>query len=178
LSIPNRIWNIGKAHLNQIRDRIDDALAEKELDLSASDPGLPDREDSSPDAMMQRAQARIDAARRELEARQRLGNGEAGNAPPSPVPSPSSRQETKTDLASDPNAADYKVFGLPVGSDLAAVVVKYEELINRCDPRRFPEGSEEQITAKAILAKVNTSYDALRKRLDPTANRFGKLELE
>jgi hypothetical protein len=55
---------------------------------------------------------------------------------------------------------------------------EYEKLSRRCDPRRFPEGSDEQKQADLILGRVNASYEALRRRLDPTENRFGKLELE
>ena len=175
MSIPNRIWNISKAYVNQVRDRIDDALAEKELEAGSANAGLPDYDDASPDAMMQRAQARIDNARRELEARQANAAKVANNEE-----TPASRPEPTpvTTTPDDPNLRDYKVLGLPPGSDLSQVVSKYEELVNRCDPRRFPEGSEEQKTAALILVRVNASYDALRKRLDPTENRFGKLELE
>jgi DnaJ-domain-containing protein 1 len=67
---------------------------------------------------------------------------------------------------------------VPVGSDLSVVQAAYENLIRRCDPNRFESGSEEQQTAAQILVKINSSYDTLRKRLDPTQNRFDKLELE
>jgi len=77
----------------------------------------------------------------------------------------------------DPNASDYRVLGVPVGSDLATVQVAYETLSRRCDPTRF-EGSEYKKDAEKILARINTAYDSLRRRLDPTENRFGKLELE
>ncbi|MDX1933083.1 MAG: hypothetical protein SFU56_10800 [Capsulimonadales bacterium] len=178
MSIPNRIWNIGKAYLNQVRDRIDDALAEKELDMATSEAGKPPMDDASPDAIMERAQLRIDAARRELEARQGRAPVEEPLLDNSSASTTSANKTPHTLPEQDPNARDYKILGLPVGSDLAAVVTKYEELVNRCDPRRFPDGSDDQETAKVILARVNSAYDALRKRLDPTENRFAKLELE
>jgi curved DNA-binding protein CbpA len=70
------------------------------------------------------------------------------------------------------------VLGVPVGSDLGTVQSAFEKLARRCDPRRFPENSREQKDAQRILERVNVAFEALRKRLDPTENRFGKLELE
>jgi hypothetical protein len=58
------------------------------------------------------------------------------------------------------------------------VQAAYEELARRCDPRRFPDNSQEQQDAGRILERINASFDALKKRLDPTVTRFDKLELE
>jgi len=58
------------------------------------------------------------------------------------------------------------------------VLSEYNQLAARCDPRRFPEGSEEQHQAKVILERINGALDVLRLKLDPTNHRFGKLELE
>ena len=187
MSIPERIFRISKAYLNQVRDRIDAELAERELETSLNrDPDLPAQDDASPEAMMRRAEARIAAARRDME--RQMGERTPGTAAPvtpaaetgvapasatSPTaPAPAKGVET------DPNAADFRILGVPVGSDLPTVQAAYERLSRRCDPRRFPEASAEQKEAERILARVNTAYDALRKRLDPTENRFGKLELE
>ncbi|MBC8103793.1 MAG: J domain-containing protein, partial [Cytophagales bacterium] len=81
-------------------------------------------------------------------------------------------------VSSDPNASDFRVLGVPVGSDLGTVQSAYEKLALRCDPRRFPDGSQEQKDAQRILERVNVAFESLRKRLDPTENRFGRLELE
>ena len=78
----------------------------------------------------------------------------------------------------DPNASDYRVLGVPVGSEFAAVQAAYEKLARRCDPRRFPDGSTEQKEAERILERVNASYELLKKRLDPMQSRFNNLELE
>jgi hypothetical protein len=185
LSIPERLFRISKAYLNQVRDRIDAELAERELEASLDrDPDLPDRDDASPEAMMRRAEARIAAARRDME--RQIGERTPGAAPvpappveigaqPATVTAPAAATKT---VDTYPNAADFRVLGVPVGSDLPTVQAAYEKLSRRCDPRRFPEGSNEQKEADRILARVNVAYDALRKRLDPTENRFGKLELE
>jgi hypothetical protein len=183
LSIPERIYRISKAYLGQVRSRIDAELSEAERELDGGkDPAMPDREDTSPDAMMQRAQARIDAARRDLEARQQTGGDAASvTLPPatSNTPSASTTASTvPTTETSDPNASDFRVLGVPVGSDFAVVQSAYEKLARRCDPRRFPDGSTEQKEAERILEKVNASYELLKKRLDPMQTRFSNLEFE
>ena len=113
---------------------------------------------------MRRAEERIRAARAEGAAR-----AEAGRVP-------GSAYGGATNSATDPHAVDYRVLGVPVGSDWASVQSAYEKLARRCDPRRFPEGSAEQKDAQRILERVNVAYEALRKRLDPTESRFAKLE--
>jgi curved DNA-binding protein CbpA len=70
----------------------------------------------------------------------------------------------------------YKVLGVPPGSDYATVRGAYEKLIKRLDVSRF-ETNADKAEAERILARVNVAYDALRGKLDPTQNRFGKLEL-
>ncbi len=199
-SIPDRLFKISKSYLDQVRDRIDAELtereraqAEQELRGRGEDTSLPpfaaqngngtgrgDSEFHTADDMMRRAEERIAAARRERQSRTQTGETPAppaaSNVPAASVPIPS-----PSDLASDdPNAPDYRVLGVPVGSDLTTVLGAYEKLTRRLDPTRlsFPEGSVEQKEAARILARINTSYENLRKRLDPTENRFGKLELE
>jgi len=203
LSIPERILNISKAYLNQVRDRIDSELsdAERELDVTPGSRSIDEvsmhSDDLStgtdPEAMMRRAEARIAAARRDLESRNELAAKEAQisapSAPstttpsnsvstPSGRPTAASNGNAATSGEVDPNFHDYRVLGVPVGGDLAQVQAEYEQLTRRCDPRRFPDGSADQKQAEAILQRVNVAFEALRKRLDPTVNRFGKLELE
>ena len=173
MSIPERIYKISKAYLGQVRDRIDAELAERELDASLRGANAPDKEDASPDAMMRRAEQRIAAMRRDIEERNGAGTTAAGGgtatAPPPVAVTPED---------ADPNARDFRVMGVPVGSDFSGVQAAYEKLARRCDPRRFPDGSTEQQEAQRILDRVNASYEALKRRLDPMQNRFGKLELE
>ena len=178
-NIPTRIYRIAKAYLNQTRERIealDAELAEEELKTAADTPlsaaqgdagtGAPrttayDRNDTSPEGMMQRAEARIRAAGRETAAREEMASKKPGEG-----------AATNT----DPNLADYVVLGITPGADWSAVQSAYEKLSRRCDPRRFPDGSQEQKDAQRILERVNVAHEALRKRLDPTESRFGKLE--
>jgi DnaJ-domain-containing protein 1 len=195
LSIPERLFNISKAYLNQVRDRIDHELSDAERELDAEGARSGDTASgggSDADSMMRRAEERIAAARRDLESQTELARAReaaAANAPTidssaagSAGGRPQARPATPTTNsggdAGDPNYHDYRVLGVPVGSDLAAVQSEYEKLSRRCDPRRFPEGSAEQKQADQILGRINASYEALRRRLDPTENRFGKLELE
>jgi hypothetical protein len=173
VSIPNRIYRIGKAYLNRVRDRIEelDAEAERELESEADRPlpntpsprPAPARDDTSVEAMMRRAEDRIRAARGEAGAREELG----ADREPSRGAAP----------ATDANATHYRVLGVPVGSDWPTVQAAYEKLARRCDVRRFPDGSEEQNDARRILERVNVAYEALRKQLDPLDSRFDKLEL-
>lgn len=181
MGIPERIYRISKAYLNQIKDRIDDRLtdAERELDDRDDIDDMPTRDDSSPDAMMRRAEARIASARRDLESRTEL----RGDVPQVPTTTPSATATSasssgSTTTEADPNQTEYRLLGVPVGSDLVTVQAAYEKLARRCDPRRFPDSSAEQKEAELILKRVNAAYEVLKKRLDPTESRFGKLELE
>lgn len=177
MSIPERIFNISKSYLNSVRDRIDNELAERELQAAtdAQVAGLPPTDDSSPEAMIRRAEARIAALRREAEAR--TAEGRAAQTPPQSGTTSQTPEATAAQNA-DPNASDFRILGVPIGSDFATVQAAYEKLAQRCDPRRFPDGSVEQKEAEKILAKINVSFDALKKRLDPTVTRFDKLEFE
>ena len=178
MDIPKRVYRIGKAYLNRMRDRIEelDAEAERELEAEADRPipnvpsprPSPARDDTSVEAMMRRAEDRIRAARGEVGAREELGADREparSAAPGSGAPAP------------DPNAAHYRVLGVPVGSDWPTVQSAYEKLARRCDVRRFPDGSEEQKDAARILERLNQAHEALRKQLDPLDSRFDKLEL-
>ncbi|MGC8668693.1 MAG: hypothetical protein ACP5VE_11320 [Chthonomonadales bacterium] len=108
-----------------------------------------------------------------------------------PTPEPPRRLSTPEEIApatkpaeaprppqvQNPLAIHYRILGVPEGSDLDAVEAAYKRLIARCDPQRFPQGSDERATAEQIRKRVEHSYDALKDVLDPTAGRFDKLEL-
>lgn len=175
--IIKRSYRLGKAYLNQYRDRIDAELSEAERELEADadrPPGgaeRPARDDASPDALFRRAQEKIQAAQAERDARQTAGEtrplgsaGASGTAAPAGAP--------------DPNASDFRVLGLAPDAGWDDVLAAYEKITGRCDPRRFPDGSTEQREAGRILERVNTAYDNLRKRLDPTESRFARLEFD
>lgn len=188
-NIPDRLYKISKSYLDQVRDRIDAELSERERSVAeqelrgrGEDTSLPSfasngsgpNEFRTADDMMRRAEERIAAARAEREGRDTLSPVSTAAASAPPKNSPASAPPPASD---DPNASDFRVLGVPVGSDLITVLSAYEKLSRRCDPRRFPDGSAEQNEAARILVRVNASFENLRKRLDPTENRFGKLEL-
>jgi hypothetical protein len=180
MGIPERIYNIGKGYVGQIRDRIDDELTDREKAMAelSEENGMADLPvGSDPDSLMRRAEAKIAAARESLAAQKEI-------APPSKQANITSDAEARLRATSrTKNAAgevealeDYVILGVPAGSDLATVEAKYEELIRRCNPDRFPKDSAERKTAQEILNRVNRAYASLTKRLDPTQNRFDKLE--
>ena len=170
MSIPDRIVKLSKSYLGQVRERIDDAISERELALreletgAGSPPVSSSSSGSDPDSLMRRAEEKIAAARREMDAGRELRPASA--AAPASVPS----------AALDPDAAHYKILGIAPGSDYSTVQTAFEKLTARLDANRF-ENETDKAEAGKILERVNAAYDALRSKLDPTQNRFGKLEL-
>ena len=186
MSIPERLYNISKGYIGQIRDRIDDELTDREKAMAelTDDEGntsLPVGSDA--DSLMQRAEAKVTAMRQNLAAQKEIAPVASGNSNNSVV-SLSSDQEALLNAASRETRAeaeakyldDYVVLGVPVGSELGVIESKYEDLIRRCNPDRFAVGSEDRKKAQEILDRVNAAHDSLRKKLDPTQNRFDKLE--
>ena len=174
--------------MDRVRDAIDDKLTDAEKGVAKDeldrDPGdAPDSfsrgnaYDNDPDALMRRAEERIAAARRSADASLELARSRSEAANPARPTDVMPNTQAKQILPEDPDAADFKVLGLEAGSDYPSVQAAYEKLAARCDPRRFPDGSGEQKQAELILARVNTAYENLRKRLSPTESRFAKLEL-
>lgn len=172
MSIPNRIVKLSKSYLGQVRERIDDALSERELALreletgSSSAPISSSSSGSDPDSLMRRAEEKIAAARREMDASRELR----------PAPTSVSTPAPSSGATLDPDAAHYKILGVAPGSDYATVQAAFEKLTARLDANRF-ENETDKAEARKILERVSTAYDSLRSKLDPTQNRFGKLEL-
>jgi hypothetical protein len=180
MGIPERIYNIGKGYVGQIRDRIDEELTDREKAMAelGEESGTADLPvGSDPDSLMRRAEAKIAAARESLSAQKEI-------APPSQQGNITSDAEARLrGISRTQNAAvevealeDYVILGVPAGSELSVIESKYEELIRRCNPDRFPKGSDERKKAEEILNRVNTAHASITKRLDPTQNRFDKLE--
>lgn len=175
MSIPDRIGRLGKAYVGAIKDRIETELSEREAAANELDghterrgkavPPPPASELSDLDSLMRRAEEKIAAARQGLEARQELAPGGQAPAPPVVV------------ADTTPLSADYRVLGLSAGASLGEVQAAYEDLTRRSDPKRFPEGSNEQAQARRILERVNLAYDNIRRENNPTEDRFAKLEL-
>jgi hypothetical protein len=171
LSIPDRLFNLGKAYANSAKERIEDALAERELDASTSR-GRMDGE-SEADALLRRAQEKINASR--ARARGELDGTSVPEASVSPSVVPASTAATGR-WTQDERAA-FQTLGIAPTEDLSKVQATYQQLAGRADSRRFPDGSMEQQAAAQILERINNAYDMIRRKLDPTENRFGKLEL-
>jgi DnaJ domain len=181
MGIPERLYNIGKGYVGQIRDRIDDELTDREravAELSGeAGADAPPAVGSDPDALFARAEAKIAAARQSLAAQKEI-------TPPSANTTVSTDAEARlrADLRTEgatreaKHLEDYVILGVPAGSDLSTIESRYEELIRRCNPDRFPKNSDEQKKAQEILDRVNAAHDSLKKQLDPTQNRFDKLE--
>lgn len=172
MSIPDRLFRISKAYLNQVRDRIDSELSDRESAMRELDNGRGGERGTDADDLMRRAEEKIAATRRQADSQRPIAPSSPANANPTASATPAAEAVTAEE------ASAYRIMGVPVGSDLSTVQAAYEKLAARCDPRRFPDGSQEQTDATRILEKVNAAMDTLRKRLDPTNNRFGKLEFE
>ena len=168
MSIPDRLYKISRAYLGQVKDRIDGAITEREdalRELEGREPVSPASLDRT-DEIMRRAEEKVASARREMEASRELRPKSATTPAATPAATAATTEEE----------SHYKVLGIPVGSDYSAVRTAYEQLIKRLDANRF-ENETDKAEAERILVRVNTAYEALRNKLDPTQNRFGKLEL-
>jgi hypothetical protein len=172
LSIPDRLFNLGKAYANSAKERIEDALAERELDASTS-PGRQSGE-SEADALLRRAQEKINASR--ARARGELDGSSATET--NVAPSVAQPKTVASGMWTADERAAFQTLGIPPVEDLSKVQATYQQLAGRADSRRFPDGSMEQQAAAQILERINNAYDKIRRKLDPTENRFGKLELE
>ncbi len=155
--LSGRLMRLTKTYLDAAKDRLGeiDARAQEELTRALN------RDDvqaglASSDDPMERAQAKLNAARQTTAARQEI----------SPAVS-----------RTDPVQTAYKIIGLPPGSDFLTIQTTVNKLRDRCAPSHFADGSQEQSEAKIILQKVEEAYQTLQNALDPGASRFDKLEL-
>jgi len=172
VSIPDRIYRLGKAYANSAKERIEDALAERELDASLGG-GRLDGE-SEADALLRRAQEKINASRAQARGELDPASKVTTNAV---SPNVTSSSSVTTGAWSQDERAAFQTLGIPPTEDLSKVQATYQQLAGRADSRRFPDGSMEQQAAAQILERINNAYDTVRRKLDPTENRFGKLEL-
>lgn len=170
--IPGRLYNVARAYLGAAKERLDtlDARAQEELSRALTHDDLPGTAapavSSDP---MERARAKIAAYQGQAGARRELVP--ASESTPSTHASPAPRPST------DPVQTAYRILGLPPGSDYLAVQSATDKLRRRCDPARFPAGSEEQAEAQTILAKVEEAHQLLRASLNEGLSRFDKLEI-
>lgn len=121
------------------------------------------------------------------KAEQELQEALLPPSPPATLPSPPSfSTPTTPEEASRPTATPapeweirrcYRVLGLEESTDFALVRRTYAQLMRRCDPARFPEGSEERAKAESIQAQIERAYQILLKRFDTATERFGEIEI-
>ncbi|MFM7320568.1 MAG: hypothetical protein ACKO5K_03460 [Armatimonadota bacterium] len=165
-----RTVGLGKAYLGSAKEKIDAALTEREDAMRELDGGRGGERGTDADDLLRRAEEKIQSMRRTADARREVPP--TASAPANPVAASPSNPPTTEE------ASAYAILGVAPGADYAAVLSEYNQLAARCDPRRFPEGSEEQRQAQVILERINGALEVLRRKLDPTNHRFGKLELE
>ena len=167
--ILGRSFRLAKTYLNEAKGRLNDITADAQDELTKA----LNRDDiqaglSASDDPMERAQAKIAAARQESADRKELSPGRYA---PSPTAVPTSASQT------DPMQTAYKILGVPPGSDFLTVQTAANRLRERCAPSRFADGTQEQAEAQMILQKVEEAYQVLQNALDPGAGRFDKLEI-
>lgn len=169
MSVPDRIYNIAKSYLDAALSRLEeiDSRANAELDRALA-PGGSVASSSSSDPM-ERAAAKIAAARGEAAARSQLQPQRYNFSTPDP--------SAATGPDPDPIQTAYRVIGVPAGSDIATVDAAVAKLRERAAPDRFAEGSTERADAARIQARVDSAYAVLQESLGAPANRFDRLEL-
>jgi len=181
MGIPERVYRIFKYKLNELKEHFDQLDLEAQRDMETAQRRSPQ-------------QARTDA-RRELD------DALSGpSLPTQPSPSPPAARRTPEEIAAgirpqpsasptvasnptatgtpDPLAYHYRCLGVEAGCDFTAVQAAYNRLAARCDPGRFPAGSEEERQAQALRTRLEASFKILRDALDTTARRFDLLELD
>jgi hypothetical protein len=174
MSVPDRIYRIAKSYLDSARGRLADvdAAALAELDQAVgpeSESGANYRAGS--DDPMARAAAKIAAARNQASARREMVPDHYNFSAPDPRQAPVAGPDT------DPIQTAYKVIGVPIGSNYAAVERAVNQLRERAAPSRFPDGSAEQQQAREIQERINKAFAVLQDALGVQSNRFDRLEL-
>ncbi len=164
--ILGRSVRLAKTYLDAAKGRLDEVSTNAQEELTRA----LNRDDiqaglSASDDPMERAQAKINAARQAADMRHGL---------PPDRPAPVSTPAAPT---IDPLVTAYKILGLPPGSDFLTVQATANKLRERCAVSRFVDGSQEQAEARVILQKIEEAYQLLQNALDPGAGRFDKLEL-
>ena len=166
-----RSFRLAKTYLNEAKGRLSDITADAQDELTKA----LNRDDiqaglSSPDDPMERAQAKIAAARQSSAGQKELSKEVSpSRSAPAPAASPAS--------PTDPIQTAYKILGVAPGSDFLTVQAAANKLRERCAPSRFADGTQEQAEARMILQKVEEAYQVLQNALDPGAGRFDKLEI-
>jgi hypothetical protein len=172
MSIPGRIYNVAKAHLDKALQRWDEIDERARQELDAITPRASTTGDSS---AWERAAAKIAAARaaQELSASSSYPEitQEREARPPVDQLAPSSNVPQ-----ADALRAAYSIIGVAAGADWLTVQQAYSTLRDRAAPERFPAGSPEQVSAQAIRKRIDSAYVLLQNALCPSGDRFDRLE--
>jgi hypothetical protein len=187
-SIPERLARIVRHKFNEVKEHIERLDEEAQLELETEQKRLQSRADArrelndsvnTPRAFDPETRASSDSAPASTSSGTRLRSPEeiAGGlrSVGQPVSTPSA---AATAAQHDPLLYHYRLLGVEPGGDFPTVQAAYNRLAARCDPARFPAGSQEEQEAKQIRDRLETSYKALREALDPTARRFGMLDFD
>ncbi len=174
--LTGRLYNVAKAYLGAAKERISeiDAQAQDELSRALTRDDVPGQASGVGSMSGQYSSDPLERARAKIAAAQSQAAAQRDTAPVAPSPSAAEATPSPT---TDPVQTAYKVLGVPPGSDYLAVQAAVSRLRERCDPARFPEGSDERDEATVILAKVEEAHQVLRLALNAGAGRFDKLEI-
>ncbi|MGO8672866.1 MAG: hypothetical protein ACLQVD_16080 [Capsulimonadaceae bacterium] len=172
MGVPDRIYRITRGYLDAARGRLEDVeqAAVDELDRALEPGGTVSM--SNMDDPMQRAAAKIAAARR--QATDYTGRPLAGQRYNFSVPEPGAEAGQ---LDSDPIQSAYRVIGVPIGSDFQVVSAAVARLRERSAPERYPVGSAEREEAVRIQERVNQAFGVLQDAFGIQGSRFDRLEL-
>ena len=97
---------------------------------------------------------------------------------PSPAPTREQFEEPLYAFVSDPPSVARRLLGVSEKASFEEIRKAFERLDRRCDPGRFPEGSDARMQAEEIRKRLNWAYQALAEAFDTTEKRFKSLELE
>lgn len=70
------------------------------------------------------------------------------------------------------------VLGVQEKSSIEEIYKAYMSLIDRCNPSRFPDGSQEAFRANQIRIRVLEAYRTLTDHVDTTELRFRSIDLD
>lgn len=191
MSIPDRIYNLAKGHLDKMRQRWDeiDAAAQQEIDsvvassrdtnsLSAWDRAAGKINSANAARELMPAASRIDEtpqdADQQLDALEQSVSRRSGigSAPSAYRQTPGNGERQQQALS-----GAYKVLGLAPGADWMTIRETYQKLKERAAPERFPDASLEQNMAKDIQRRLDGAFMILTDALSPESARFDRLEL-
>ena len=93
---------------------------------------------------------------------------------------PTPRPIKKTILETPEEAANRarRILGVEAGADFATIRAAFENLHQRSDPGRFPEGSAERSQAASIRTKIDWAFEKLSEGVNSTEKRFRSLEID